>query len=86
MELADAKTAIEDLNSARYYLCFLAWDAGDYYDAAVLGEFLARHIPTVPPAGTGRGSRWRSFVRLYGERERGRQGFRIRRRSNASPT
>src|SRR5262249_7282725 len=42
LTLSDAKTNIEDLNSARYYLCYLAWDAKHDYDAAVLGEFLAR--------------------------------------------
>src|SRR5262249_44870202 len=34
LERADSKTPIEDLNSARYYLCFLLYDGGQTYDAA----------------------------------------------------
>lgn len=36
---------IEDLNSIRYYLAYLYWSSRKYYDAAVIGEFLARHYP-----------------------------------------
>lgn len=45
MELRDEETHIDDVNIVRYYLCFLAYNSGDYYDAAVLGEFLARNYP-----------------------------------------
>jgi tetratricopeptide (TPR) repeat protein len=66
LSLADGKTGLEDLNSARWYLCFLAWDAGDYYEAAVLGEFLARHYPDSPAGRRGARVALASFVRLYG--------------------
>jgi tetratricopeptide (TPR) repeat protein len=45
MELRDEETPIEDVNIVRYYLCFLAYQSGEYYDAAVMGEFLARNYP-----------------------------------------
>jgi hypothetical protein len=45
VKLHDKSTPREDLNSARYYLCFLEYQLGNYYDAAVLGEFVARHYP-----------------------------------------
>ena len=45
MSLRDAETKIEDVNQVRYYLCYLYFQAGRYYDAAVLGEFLARRYP-----------------------------------------
>ncbi|HEX3656498.1 MAG TPA: hypothetical protein VHV55_11855 [Pirellulales bacterium] len=45
VKLRDSSTPLEDLNSARYYLCFLDYQLGHYYDAAVLGEFVARHYP-----------------------------------------
>jgi len=45
MKLRDSSTPLEDLNGARYYLCFLDYQLGRYYDAAVLGEFVARHYP-----------------------------------------
>jgi hypothetical protein len=66
LNLADAKTTLDDLNSARWYLCFLAWDAGDYYEAAVLGEFLARNYPDTPAGRRGARVALASFVRLYG--------------------
>lgn len=45
MELRDDETSIDDVNIVRYYLCFLAFNSGQYYDAAVLGEFLAKNYP-----------------------------------------
>ncbi len=64
LTLADSKTNIEDLNSARYYLCYLAWDAGQYYDAAVLGEFLAGHYPDTLPGRQGARIALNAYVRL----------------------
>lgn len=45
LKLRDRATPLEDLNNARYYRCFLEYQLGHYYDAAVLGEFVARHYP-----------------------------------------
>lgn len=64
---SDAKTSIEDLNSARYYLCYLAWDRGDYYDAAVLGEFLAQRYPDSLSGRQGARIALAACVRLYGD-------------------
>ena len=50
VSLSDNKTPIDDLNSARWYLCYLLFDSGQYYDAAALGEFLARRYPDSLPA------------------------------------
>jgi hypothetical protein len=33
----------EQLNTARYFMCYLFYDGEQYYDAVVLGNFLARH-------------------------------------------
>ncbi len=41
----------QELNTARYYLCFLCYEMGEFYDAAVLGEFLAHHAVTKPAEG-----------------------------------
>ena len=54
--LADDKTDPSKLNTARFYLCYLHWEyaqaeaakgtsSSHYFDAAVLGEFLARRFP-----------------------------------------
>src|SRR6185312_7214706 len=45
LELRDDETPIDEINVVRYYLCFLAYNSGQYYDAAVLGEFLAKNYP-----------------------------------------
>lgn len=45
IKLRDRSTPLEDVNNVRYYLCFLQYQLGNYYDAAVLGEFVARHYP-----------------------------------------
>lgn len=45
LELRDDDTPLDSLNIVRYYLCFLDYQAGNYYDAAVLGEFVAKNYP-----------------------------------------
>ncbi len=56
IKLADKKTDPGQLNTARFYLCYLHWEYGQaesaerndsshYFDAAVLGDFLARRFP-----------------------------------------
>jgi len=55
LALATDKTPIDDLNLARYYLAYLYWTGHERYDAAVLGEFLARRYPesaVAPQAAT----------------------------------
>ncbi|MEE8452911.1 MAG: hypothetical protein V3R99_13380 [Thermoguttaceae bacterium] len=39
------ETSAEDMNLIRYRLAYLYWMAGDVYEAAVIGEFLARRYP-----------------------------------------
>jgi hypothetical protein len=43
LALRQPSTDVEDINTARYYLCYVEYQAGHYYDAALLGEFVARH-------------------------------------------
>lgn len=45
MRLRDDSTPIDDVNNVRYYLCFLNYQIGHFYDAAVMGEFIARKYP-----------------------------------------
>jgi tetratricopeptide (TPR) repeat protein len=45
LKLRDHDTPLDGINVVRYYLSFLDYQAGDYYDAAVLGEFVARNYP-----------------------------------------
>jgi tetratricopeptide (TPR) repeat protein len=64
---SDAKTPLEDLNSARYYLCFLAWDMGQLQDAAVLGEFLATRYSDTVAGRQGARIALAAYVRMHGE-------------------
>ncbi|MEX2138617.1 MAG: hypothetical protein WD894_05110 [Pirellulales bacterium] len=56
VSLADEKSDLTQLNTARFYVCFLHWEyaqaesaenkvSSNYFDAAVLGDFLARRFP-----------------------------------------
>lgn len=62
---ADAKT--DDLNVFRSCMAYLDWAAEDYYDAAVLGEFLARRYPDTPHAQRGAEIAMKAYARLCGE-------------------
>jgi tetratricopeptide (TPR) repeat protein len=58
---------IDDLNTIRYCLAYLYWVAEDYYDAAVLGEFLARRHPECAQAQRGAEIAMKAYARLCGE-------------------
>ena len=57
LQLADAETPIEDLNLVRRLLAYLSYIRGDYYDAAVLAEFVSRRFPGVAGAQVERPAR-----------------------------
>lgn len=63
---SDAKTSIDDLNAARWYLCYFAWDQGNDYDAALMGEFLARRYPDSEAGRKGAKVALAAYVRMYG--------------------
>ena len=48
IELADAKSNLEKLNLVRYMLCYFYYAKKEYYEAAVIGDFLAQSIPMPP--------------------------------------
>ncbi|MBN1589224.1 MAG: tetratricopeptide repeat protein [Pirellulales bacterium] len=50
LALATSETPTDEVNRARYYLAYLHWMQQDRYDAAVLGEFLARRYHDRPVA------------------------------------
>jgi hypothetical protein len=50
VRLADAQTPIDELTQVRYTLAYLFWDLGYKEEAAVLGEFVARHDSKQPLA------------------------------------
>jgi tetratricopeptide (TPR) repeat protein len=50
LALVDEDTDRDQLNEVRYFLCWLYWEGGEYFQAAVLGDFLARRYPEHPAA------------------------------------
>jgi tetratricopeptide (TPR) repeat protein len=65
--LVDADTDQKLLNEVRYFLCWLYWEGGDFYRAAVLGEFLARRYPDHPAAASAAKLSMASYERLYAQ-------------------
>ena len=61
---APGDVKIDDLNVIRYSLAYLDWAAEDYYDAAVLGEFLARRYPDHARAQQGAEIAMKAFRKL----------------------
>jgi tetratricopeptide (TPR) repeat protein len=63
--LVDDDTDLAQLNEVRYFLCWLHWDNQDYYQAAILGEFLARRYPDHPAAAASAKLAMAAYERLY---------------------
>lgn len=45
LRLADQSSPAEEVNLVRYYLAYLFYTHGDYYDGAMLAEFVAQRYP-----------------------------------------
>ena len=72
---AKERPTAEQLNTTRHYLCFLCYEAGQYYDAAVLGDFLARHAAESTEGREGAKIMLASFIKLYGESKQTDKSF-----------
>jgi hypothetical protein len=58
---------INDVNLVRYLLCYLLYSEGNYYDAIVVGDFLARHYPESQGARQCAKIVLNGFIKLYTE-------------------
>ncbi len=65
LELATVDTTLEDLNLVRRLLAFLYYLDGQYYDAAVMGEFVARRFPGSDGARLGARIALSAYLELY---------------------
>jgi tetratricopeptide (TPR) repeat protein len=65
MTLIDDDTDQKLINEVRYFLCWLYWENKDYYQSAVLGDFLARRYPNHAAASAAAKLSMASFERLY---------------------
>lgn len=67
LRMADARSNLEAVNLMRYLLCYFEYQKGRYYDAAVIGEFLARRHPGSQGARHCAKIARESYLRLYEE-------------------
>jgi len=67
LKLADNDSEITDVNLVRYLLCYLLYSEGNYYDAIVAGEFLARHYPESQGARPCAKIALASYLKLYAD-------------------
>ncbi|WP_425617969.1 hypothetical protein NA78x_001661 [Anatilimnocola sp. NA78] len=69
MGFVEPDTAVDDVNLVRYLLCFLAYSEADYFEAAVLGDFIARRYPDSQGARQCAKITMASYIKLYGEKD-----------------
>lgn len=79
LALADDKTSVDDLNIVRYFLCFLKFSAGEFYDAGLLGEFVARRYPNSSGARQSAKIAMAAYLKLYVENTADDKEFETRR-------
>jgi tetratricopeptide (TPR) repeat protein len=67
LALADKETDLTSLNLIRYLLCYLHYQEGNYFDAVVIGEFLAQRYPDSQGARQCAKIAMASYLKLYTE-------------------
>jgi tetratricopeptide (TPR) repeat protein len=67
LQLADQQVPLDELNGIRYSLCQLYYVRGDYFDAAVLGQFLAMRYPDSSGSRQAAQVAFVSFYKLYSQ-------------------
>jgi len=65
LSLRTKDTPADALQMARYLLCYVSFELGNYYEAAVLGEYLADHAPDTVPGRHGAKIAMAAWVNLY---------------------
>ena len=75
LELAEDGTPPEEVNQARYVLSYLHFEKQDYYEAAVLGEMVARRFPGSSAARHCANLALWSFRQLYDLNTTGDRSF-----------
>ncbi len=67
LRLADKDTDINDLNLIRYLVCFLSYNEEKYFEAIVLGEFIATKYPDSQGARQCAKIAMAAYLKLYAE-------------------
>ena len=79
LQLADREADVEQLNPIRHSLCQFYYLHGDYFDAAVLGQFLAMRYPDSPGARQAARIAFAAYYKLYAANSGTDADFAIRR-------
>ncbi len=74
LALPSTATNVDKLNQLRYWLCWFHYAKGNYYDAAALGDFLARKYPKSSGALPGAQVALRRWTPLIGNPNKPRRG------------
>lgn len=69
LRLVDNETDIRDVNIVRYFLCFLYYSTKDYYEAGLVGEFVARRYPDSAGARQSAKIAMAAYLNLYTENQ-----------------
>ena len=75
MRLRTKDTPIDEVNQSRYMLAFAHYLAGNYYDAAVLGEFLISNYPASAAARPGAKLALAGYLASYNAAPIDQRGF-----------
>jgi hypothetical protein len=65
----DSESSIDDVNVIRYLLCYLLYSEGNFYDASVIGEFIARRYPDSSGARQCAKIAMACYLKLYTENQ-----------------
>ncbi len=79
LTLADSETPSDEIAVVRYFLCYLYYTKQQYYDAGVLGEFIAQRYPSTAGARPCAQIALASYLSLYDENQTEDKDFEVRR-------
>lgn len=79
LRLADEETPTEEIAVVRYFLCYLYYTRKDYYEAGLLGEFIAHRFPGSAGARPCAQIALASYLTLYDENQSEDKSFESRR-------
>lgn len=67
LALATAETEIAQINLVQYYLCYLSYLKGDYFNSALIGQFVAERYPESPGARQCAKIAMAAYVKLFAD-------------------
>jgi hypothetical protein len=74
LDAANSETPIDDVNRARYYLCYLKFNEGKHREAGAVGEYVAKQFPASPFALPCAKIAMGSYLAIYDAKNGGRRG------------